>query len=128
MLPIIADAFPIEISLECKFVKFVKSTIESCNKSVAYIANLMKSNCNSTFGHNIRHLYVKYGLTIDDLHKMSMMKIKDIFYCKWLDTLNDNSVYSAVMTRELSLMKDGTYLNIFNDEQNNILINLLCTT
>ena len=88
----------------------------------------MKSNCNSTFGHNIRHLYMKYGLTFDDLLKMSMMKIKDIFYCKWFDTLNDNSVYSAVMTRELSLMKDGTYLNIFNDEQMNILINLLCTT
>ena len=71
---------------------------------------------------------MKYGLTFDDLLKMSMMKIKDIFYCKWFDTLNDNSVYSAVMTRELSLMKDGTYLNIFNDEQMNILINLLCTT
>ena len=59
MLPIIADALPIEVSLECKFVKFVKSTMGSHNKSVAYMANLMKSNCNSTFGHNIRHLYLK---------------------------------------------------------------------
>ena len=128
MLPIIADAFPIEISLECKFVKFVKSTIESQNRSVAFMANLMKSNCNSIFGHNIRHLYLKYGLSLEDILRMSMNKIKDKFYCKWLDSLNDNSVYSAVMTRELCLMKDGTYLGVFNTEQNNLLINHLCTT
>ena len=128
MLPIIADAFPIEISLECKFVKFVKSTIGSNNMSVAFVANIMKSNCNSTFGHNIRHLYLKYGLSLEDILKMSMKEIKDNFYCKWLESVNDNSVYSAVMTRELSLMKDGTYLGVFNMEQNNLLINHLCTT
>ena len=127
MLPIIADAFPIEVSLECKFVKFVKSTIGSHNKSVVYMANLMKSNCNSTFGHNIRHLYLKYDISLEDILNMSMKEIKTSFYSKWLESVNDNSVYSAIMTRKLSLMKDGTYLDIFNIEQNNILINHLCT-
>ena len=106
MLPIIADAYPIEISLKCKFVKFVKSTIGSHNNSLAFVANLMKSNCNSTFGHNIRHLYLKYGLSFDDILKMTMKEIKNNFYSKWLESVNDNYVYSAVMTRELSLMKD----------------------
>ena len=110
MLPIIADAFPIEVSLECKFVKFVKSTIGSHNKSVAYMANLMKSNCNSTFGHNIRHLYLKYDLSLEDILNMSMKEVKTSFYCKWLESVNDNFVLSAIMTRELSLMKDGTYI------------------
>ena len=128
MLPIIADAFPIEISLECKFVKFLKSTIGSHNRSVAYMANFMKSNCNSIFGHNVRHLYLKYGLTSEELLNMSIGKIKDRFYCRWLDSVNDDSVYSAVMTRELSLMKDGIYRDFFNEEQNNFLINFLCTT
>ena len=128
MLPIIADAFPIEISLECKFVKFVKTTIGSHNKTVAFMANLMKSNCNSTFGHNIRHLYLKYGLSLEDILRMPMKDIKNNFYCKWLESVNENSVYSAVITRELSLMKDGTYLGIFNIEQNNLMIDYLCTT
>ena len=128
MLPIIADIYPIEISLECKFVNFVKSAIGSQNELVAYMANFMKSNCNSVFGHNIRHLYLKYGLTSDDLLNMSMREIKDRFYCKWLDSVNDDSLYSAVMARELSLMKDGIFLNIFNVEQNNFLIKFLCTT
>ena len=128
MLPIIADAFPIEISLECKFVKFVKTTIGSHNKTVAFMANLMKSNCNSTFGHNIRHLYLKYGLSFEDILRMPMKDIKNNFYCKWLESVNENSVYSAVITRELSLMKDGTYLGIFNIEQNNLMIDYLCTT
>ena len=66
MLLIIADAFPIEISLECKFVKFFKSTIGSHTQKVAFMANFMKSNCNSMFGHNFRHLYLKYGLTSQD--------------------------------------------------------------
>ena len=82
MLPIIADAFPIEISLECKFVKFVKTTIGSHNKTVAFMANLMKSNCNSIFGHNIRHLFLKYDLSFEDIKKMSMIGIKNSFYCK----------------------------------------------
>ena len=59
---------------------------------------------------------------------MSMREIKDNFYIKWLESVSDNYVYSAVMTRELSLMKDGTYLGIFNIEQNDLLINHQCTT
>ena len=128
MLPIIADVYPIEISLECKFVKFVKSTIGSKNQSVSYMANCMKSNCNSTFGNNIRHLYLKYGLTSDNLLNMSMKEIKDTLYGKWLDSVSDDYVYSAVMARELSLMNDGIYLNIFNEDQNTFLINFLCTS
>ena len=92
------------------------------------MANYMKSNCNSIFGHNIRHLYLKYGISSEDLLKMSMKEIKDRFYCTWLNSVNDDSVYSAVMTRELSLMKDGIYLEVFNEEQNNFMINFLCTT
>ena len=51
-----------------------------------------------------------------------MGKIKDRFYYKWLGSVNDNSVYSAVMTREVGLMRDGIYFNIFNEEQNIILM------
>ena len=91
------------------------------------MANLIKSNCNSIFGHNVRHLYLKYGLTSEDLLYVSIGKNNDRFYCKWLDSVNDDSVYSAVMTRELSLMKDGLYLDIFNEEQI-FKINFLCTT
>ena len=92
------------------------------------MANYMKSNCNSTFGNTIRHLYLKYGLTSDNLLNMSMKEIKDTCYGKWLDSVNDDYVYSAVMARELSLMKDGIYLNIFNEDQNKFLINFLCTS
>ena len=49
-------------------------------------------------------------------------------YGKWLDSVNNDYMYSAVMARELLLMKDGIYLNIFNEDQNKILINFLCTT
>ena len=39
MLPVIADHYPIEIALECKFINFVKTLAKSNNNSVAYMAN-----------------------------------------------------------------------------------------
>ena len=92
------------------------------------MANFMKSNCNSIFGNNIRNLRRKYDLTTEELINISMNEIKNRFYNKWLDSLNDNTIYSAVMARELSLMKDGIYFNIFNEDQNKFLINFLCTS
>ena len=131
MLPIIADAFPIEIILECKFINFCKSLLNSGNESVIYMANTMKANCQSTYGHNIRHLYLKYNLNYEDYFKMSKIEIKNTLYRRWLGHINDEYMHLAVMARELTLMKEGYFLNIFKpDEQNNLdeLIEHACTS
>ena len=47
------------------------------------MANLIKYNYNSIFGHNIRHLYLKYDLSFEDILNMPMKEIKTSFYCKY---------------------------------------------
>ena len=76
MLPIIADTYPLDIALECRFIKFVITVINSENELVTYLADKIKNNCNSTFGHNLRHLIVKYDLTLNDYISVPIGKIK----------------------------------------------------
>ena len=75
MLPIIADTYPLEYALESRFIKFLKSVMNSENELVAYMANRLKNNCNSTLGHNLRHLITKYDMTVDDFSSMHIGKI-----------------------------------------------------
>ena len=125
MLPVIADHYPIEITLECKFVNFVKTLAKSNNNSVAYMANYMRSDCQSTYGHNIRHLYVKYDITYEECLNMPINQIKKKFYDIWLQTLNADYINAAVMIREVSLMKERISLRFFNADQYDFLINFL---
>ena len=127
MLPIITDHYPVEMLLECKFVNFIKTLAKSNNKSVSYMGNYMSSDCRSTYGHNIRHLYLKYDITYQECLEMSMNQIKKKFYSTWLQTVNDDYINSAVMIREVSLMKDRISQRFFDDEQCEFLINFLGT-
>ena len=72
----ITDHYHVEILLECKFVNFIKTLAKSNNKSVSYMGNYMSSDCRSTYGHNIRHLYLKYDITYQECLEMSMNQIK----------------------------------------------------
>ena len=127
MLPIITDHYPVEMLLECKFVNFIKTLAKSNNKSVSYMGNYMSSDCRSTYGHNIRHLYLKYDITYQECLEMSMNQIKKKFYSTWLQTVNDDYINSAVMIREVILMKDRISQRFFDDEQCEFLINFLGT-
>ena len=130
MLPVIADTYPIDIALEIRFIKFFKSVINSENETVMYMANLMKNDCNSTFGHNVRHLNVKYGISLRECTEMSIKHIKRRMYIHWSHTVDDNLYQAAVMVRELSLMRDGTFSdlhNFYNETQLKELIDYLCT-
>ena len=128
MLPIIADVYPIEIALECKFVKFFKSLTNSENKSVAYMANAMKNDCNSILGHNIKYLSLKYNLSSENYLNMSMREVKNKMYNKWLQSLNDDYVHYAIMARELSLMNEGINYDFYEEEDMEFFLNFVCTS
>ena len=123
MLPIIADTYPLDIALECRFIKFVKTVINSENELVTYLADKIKNNCNSTFGHNLRHIIVKYDLTLNDYITVPIGKIKNTLYKKWILNLDNDYVHSAIMVREISLLT-----GFYDEEQIAFLNNFFTVT
>ena len=126
MLPLISEHYPIDISLTSRFIKFMKSIIDSQNQTLSYVAKLQSENCRSIMGHNIRHININYNITTEELIRWSNNKIKKHLYNCWSSNVNnDYSTYST-MVREVIFMKDSPN-NYYTYEDSNYIIKTLCT-
>ena len=71
LLPLIADNMPLEYILDCRYVSYYQSIVNSENKIVSYTARNKIFDCSSTLGRNITHLIHKYNSTIDNIKSLS---------------------------------------------------------
>ena len=76
LLPLITEQKPVEISLTSRFIKFLKSVLESDNCIVSYMARLQSQNCRSVFGQNVRHIIVNNNLSWHELEATTNNAIK----------------------------------------------------
>ena len=110
LLPLVSEQCPIEISLNCRFVKFLKTLLNSDNSTVSYIARVQSQNCRSIFGQNIRHIIVTNDLSWYEMDKYTTNAIKKHLSNKYMSNLNDNYITYAGIIRDVVLDES---LNIF---------------
>ena len=110
LLPLVSEQCPIEISLNCRFVKNLKTLLNSDNSTVSYIARVQSQNCRSIFGQNIRHIIVTNDLSWYEMDKYTTNAIKKHLNNKYMSNLNDNYITYAGIIRDVVLDES---LNIF---------------
>ena len=110
LLPLVSEQCPIEISLNCRFVKILKTLLNSDNSTVSYIARVQSQNCRSIFGQNIRHIIVTNDLSWYEMDKYTTNAIKKHLNNKYMSNLNDNYITYAGIIRDVVLDES---LNIF---------------
>ena len=126
LLPLVSEQCPIEISLNCRFVKNLKTLLNSDNSTVSYIARVQSQNCRSIFGQNIRHIIVTNDLSWYEMDKYTTKAIKKHLSNKYMSNLNDNYITYAGIIRDVVLDES---LNIFlTEEEINHMLRFACTS
>ena len=127
LLPLIASQTPIDIQLKCRFLRFYKSCTKSDNKLVNLIANKFKFTYRSTMSKNLREIMFDLNLDLYEIMNLSENKIKQLYYDKWLNGVDEQTIAHAKVIIDLSLMKDHIYVNDLDVYQCDMIIKFLCT-
>ena len=106
LLPLIADNMPLEYILDCRYVSYYQSIVNSENKIVSYTARNKIFDCSSTLGRNITHLVHKYNITIDDIKSLSKNTIKELSKSTWLSGINKEYPRYAQIIKDMIGMKE----------------------
>ena len=128
LLPLVSELCPIEISLYCRFIKFMKSLLKSDNPTVSYVARVQSQNCRSIFGQNIRHIIVNNNISWYELENYTTNALKKSMIHNYMNALNCNYVNYGDMIRELVLERESFNENFFTEEESSYLLKFLCTT
>ena len=127
LLPIISEQKPIEIALTNRYIKFLKSLLESKNCIVSYMARLQSQNCQSIFGQNARHIMLNNNISWYDLETSTTNVIKEQIYDKYIDSVQTEQFMDAKVIRDM-ILRNGSFNDWFlTEEQSNFLI-FLCTS
>ena len=127
LLPLISEQKPIEISLTNRFIKFLKSLLDSDNYLVSYMARLQSFNCRSVFGQNVRHTLINNDLTFSDLESSSNYKITEKLYDRYIGSIKTENFIDAKAIRDIVLRNEMYYDCFLTEEQSNFFI-FLCTS
>ena len=126
LLPLIADNMPLEYILDCRYVSFYQTIVNSKNKIISYTARNKIFDCTSTLGKNITHLMHKYNLTIDDIRSHSKRNIKEHFHSTWLSGINNEYPMYAQIIKDMIEMKEVSGTRAFSNEESQIIIDYCC--
>ena len=127
LLPLIAEHKPVEVALAARFAKFAKSILLSNNDTVKYVANLQSQNCRSVFGHNIRHLLLKYDILLQDFQSLSIDAVKKSIFDKYYSNVKNVEFNHANMIRDLCQRHESFDEFFLTEEDSTYLLNYLCT-
>ena len=126
LLPLIAGMQPIELSIQCRIVKFVKSLHNSENDLVRYIAKYATTAPLSTLGRNMRILCTKTNMSHEDILKMTDSKMKKTLNEKWMENISNGYPIRATVIKNLLLMKENRLLRTLDRIASDTVINILC--
>ena len=77
LLPLISEMLPIEVAIQSRIIKFVKTLKESENEIVRYIANYAATAPDSILGRNIRILSSKMSMTYEEMVELTTSKVRE---------------------------------------------------
>ena len=95
LLPLISGMQPLEVAIQSRILKFVKTLEESENELVKYIVNYAATAPGSILGRNIRILSSKMNKTYEDMLDLSAPKVKELLFEKWSRDINEEYVSRA---------------------------------
>ena len=119
LLPLIADNMSIETRLDCKYLSFYKAIATCKNSIVNYVARSKLYDCSSTMGNNMNHLMHKYNISVEDILGTSKKQMNILCYQKWIEGVNEQSIFYAHIIKELIKVKEGNLQLIFTNQNPN---------
>ena len=126
LIPHIARAVPPDIVLYQRYVNFFYAGLCSDNSTISSIFQ-MSVNTPSRMGNNIRFVFEKAGSYFRDVNSISSGVIRKNVLNKWSESLCESDILKANQIRELILERDDIDTWIFNYEECQHIINVLCT-
>ena len=127
ILPLLASQSPIDIQLKCRFVKFYRSISDSDNSLVRYLANAMTFAHRSTMSNNYNRILYDLNMDVHELAELSLKEVKEVYYNKWLNNVNNQYLVHSNVIKELIMMKEGIFHRDLDFSQCDLVINYLCT-
>ena len=76
---------------------------------------------------NLREIMFDLNLDLYEIMNLSENKIKQLYYDKWLNGVDEQTIAHAKVIIDLSLMKDHIYVNDLDVYQCDMIIKFLCT-
>ena len=132
LLPLISGMQPLEVAIQSRILKFVKTLKESENELVKYIVNHAATAPGSTLGRNIRSLSSKMNKTYEDMVDLSTPKVKESLFEKWSGDINEDYIARANVIKELRLVRENLLIidfglhRIMDIISCDIIVNNLC--
>ena len=127
ILPLIASQTPIDIQLKCRFLKFYRSLLESENNLVKYLSRFKTFSSHSTMGKNLNQVLYDLNVDIFELEMLSLQKIKNMYYDKWLSSVNGLYIIHSNCIYDLCMMKEKVFFNNQYKQECEFLIRFFCT-
>ena len=134
LLPLISGMNPLEVAIQSRVIKFVKTLNESENEIVRYIVKYASTAPESTLGKNIRILSSKLNKTFEEMVSLSASKLKKQLYVLWEREINEEYNHRADVIKELLLVKENLLTIDFGQHRLmdiiscDIIINHLCVS
>ena len=94
---------------------------------MSFLAKKMTYTYRSTMSKNLIEIMYDLNLDVDEIMNVSEVKVKQLYYDKWLNGVDAQTVAHANVIVDLSLMKDQIYVNDLDVYQCDLIINFLCT-
>ena len=132
LLPLISGMQPIEVAIQSRIIKFVKTLKESENEIVHYIVNYAATAPDSNLGRNIRNLRSKLNKTFEEMIKLSEQKVREHLFEIWRKEINEDYFSRANVIKELLLVKENLLIIDFGSHRImdiiscDIIVNNLC--
>ena len=132
LLPLIAGMHPLEVAIQSRIHKFVKSLEESENELVKYIVKYAATAPGSILGRNIRILSFRMNKTYEEMVKLSGPKVKELLHEIWKREIHEDYFIRADVIKELLLVKENLLTIDFGSHRvmdivsSDFIVNNLC--
>ena len=117
LLPMISSMQPIEVAIQSRIVKFVKTLKESENEIVQYIVKYAATAPESLLGRNIRILSSKMRKTCEEMLDLPEHKVRELLFKIWSKEIYEDYFFRTDVIKELLLVKENLLIIDFGSHR-----------
>ena len=101
--------------------------LQSENSLIRYMSRFLTFSCNSIMGNNLNRILYDLDVDIFELEKISLNKIKKMYYDKWFSSVNDLYIIHSKYIYDLCMMKEKVFFNKQYVKECEFFIRFFCT-
>ena len=117
LLPLITGMQPLEVAIQSRILKFVKTLEESENELAKYIVTYASTAPGSLLGRNIRILSSRMDKTYEEMIELSAPNVKELLFEKWSREIHEDYASRADVIKELLLVKENLLIIDFGSHR-----------